>query len=396
MQELNFGVTSKTHKIWAFELDFTNSCNLECQYCYKKDKSNSHIPKKVAFDALVWMLKVSRPIKNILIALMGGEPLMNFAILKDWLPFAMRRSQQEGIRLGVSMTTNCTLVTDEVVDLFKRWNARFHTSIDGDINTQNINRPTKSGGPSFHLAEAGAKKILTHFPNTTARSTIFPQSVTYIVDSYLYLKSLGYTDIAMLPSNYIDWSEENIEQYKKGLYGIADEWMNDFRSGKIVTFKIFEDFLLSRCTKSNKALTKCGGGQEMVSIDINGNIWPCSRMTKFKSSYYCFGNIYEKFVQKNQDEYISTLERLTQHKSNKCDSCMAKDFCQNTCYAEHLECIGVLYGQSPNQCGLTIANIRVGEYIYQTLSNEKNPLFFKTFCTNGGTKFNNNHRFERR
>jgi len=75
-------------------------------------------------------------------------------------------------------------------------------------------------------------------------------------------------------------------------------------------------------------------------------------MTKFEASQYCHGNIYGEFNQQNQDEYLAILKQLTGNHSEKCDTCIAKNMCQNTCYAENLEYIGVLYGRPQCQCSL--------------------------------------------
>jgi sulfatase maturation enzyme AslB (radical SAM superfamily) len=118
-KRLNLSALSDSSSFYAFEIDFSNSCNLNCVYCYKKDKSDEHLSKKVAFDALVWGLRAAIPHKRIAIALIGGEPLLNFPLIKEWVPFAVRRTQQEGMSISISVTTNCTLISDEVVDFFK-------------------------------------------------------------------------------------------------------------------------------------------------------------------------------------------------------------------------------------------------------------------------------------
>jgi uncharacterized protein len=86
---------------------------------------------QVAFDALVWLLYASGPIENVNVNFMGGEPLIRFKLIQRIVPFAKRRAWQMGKTIHFGMTTNGTLVTDKVVEFWKKWGMGFHTSIDG-------------------------------------------------------------------------------------------------------------------------------------------------------------------------------------------------------------------------------------------------------------------------
>jgi sulfatase maturation enzyme AslB (radical SAM superfamily) len=177
--------------------------------------------------------------------MMGGEPLTNFQFIKKWIPFVKRRSQQQGVVVSISMTTNCTLVTDEVIAFWKKWDLHFHTSIDGPPDVQNINRPTLNGGVSSPLVEAGVSKILAEFPLTTARCTVIPETVGMTSESYLYFRELGYINIAMVPSDFDKWQQKDIEEYEKQFMLIAQYWLDDIRKkGTWVSLKNIDDWLI--------------------------------------------------------------------------------------------------------------------------------------------------------
>jgi uncharacterized protein len=376
---LNLSAFSESTSFSTIEIDFTTDCNLNCIYCYKHDKNNIHISREIAFDAVIWALKTSSPSKQISIALMGGEPLLNFSLIKEWVPFAIRRAHQECVHLSITLTTNCTLVSDEIIEFWKTWGLHFHTSIDGTPEVQNINRPTISGTCSAKLVEAGAIKILKNFPQTTARCTVTPLSVHALYDSYLYFRSLGYLTIAMVPSGYTDWDNKSIKIYKEQLFKIADIWMDEIRAGINVDLKSIYDYLTTRGSKSRTS--PCGAGNELVSIDVYGNIWGCTRLTKFEMERYCFGNIYSSFNQENQNHFQNSQRELI-NAQDECYDCIANGLCQNTCPAEHLECIGALYGRHNNRCEICRVQASVGEYIYQTLLAEKNQYFATKYCSN--------------
>lgn len=112
--------------IHSLELDLTWDCNLKCVYCYKGERRQTSISPKTAIDAIIWLFFASSHTKNISLFFMGGEPLLQFELIKSIVPFARRRAREQGKQLKISTTTNCTLVTHEVLDFFSsfdyQWN----------------------------------------------------------------------------------------------------------------------------------------------------------------------------------------------------------------------------------------------------------------------------------
>jgi uncharacterized protein len=139
--------------ISVIDLDLTLDCNLRCTYCFK-EKCREDMDEDVAFDAIVWLLYASGPVGSLFVNLMGGEPMLRFPLIKRLVPFAKRRARQLGKSIQFGITTNCTLVTDEVVDFWRKWGMGFHTSIDGPPDVQDQNRPMADGRGSSRLASS--------------------------------------------------------------------------------------------------------------------------------------------------------------------------------------------------------------------------------------------------
>jgi uncharacterized protein len=100
--------------ITSLDLDLTVDCNMRCVYCFK-EKRQETMPKRIAFDAVVWLLYASGAARELFVNFMGGEPLLQFDLIKELVPFGKRRAWQHGKSIQFGMTTNCTLVTDETV-----------------------------------------------------------------------------------------------------------------------------------------------------------------------------------------------------------------------------------------------------------------------------------------
>ncbi len=183
--------------ITTIDMDLTVECNLRCTYCFK-EKWTEHMEDQVAFDTVTWLIHSSGS-ADPHISFMGGEPLLRFKLIKKLVPFAKRRARQHGKNISISMTTNGTLVTDEVVEFWREWGLGFHTSIDGPPDIQDRNRPMVSGKGSSRLLEKAVPKILDYAPKTTARCTVTPESAGAVARSYQYFRGLGYHDIAARP-----------------------------------------------------------------------------------------------------------------------------------------------------------------------------------------------------
>ena len=144
-RRLNLGATPDSGTfVSSIDMDLTVACNLRCTYCFK-EKWNEHMEDQVAFDTIVWLLYASGPNKEVHVNFMGGEPLVRFKLIKRIVPFGKRRAWQMGKSIHFGMTTNGTLVTDAVVEFWKKWGLGFHTSIDGTPEIQDRNRPMVSG-----------------------------------------------------------------------------------------------------------------------------------------------------------------------------------------------------------------------------------------------------------
>ena len=363
--------------VYHIDIDLTLDCNLRCIYCFKSEKVREHIQERVAYDAVVWFLYATSTQNRLSIALMGGEPLTNFSLIKKWIPFVKRRTQQHGKEVRISMTTNCTLVTNEVIEFWKKWELFFHTSIDGIPEVQNVNRPTVLGGPSAHLVENGVKKILKDFPETTARCTVVPETVAHVAEGYSYFRNLGYTDIAMIPADFDRWNAKSIEIYEEQFMLISKLWVEDIQKGQSwIALKNIDDYLGRQKFQQKLPSVPCGAGTAMLSIDIHGNIWPCSRMTKHKNDW-CLGSIYGHFNDGLRKHFING--RPEERDSEECVNCVANGMCGGGCQAENLDCIGDIYGMHPNRCEMSRIWARAGKYAHDVLYDTKNPLLLKKY-----------------
>jgi uncharacterized protein len=365
--------------ITSIDLDLTVECNLRCTYCFK-EKWTEHMEEQVAFDSMVWFLHASGAEKDLNVAFMGGEPLLRFKLIKKLVPFAKRRAAQHGKKIHFGMTTNGTLVTDEVVNFWRDWDLGFHTSIDGTPEIQDRNRPTTGGKGSSRLVEQSSRRILAYRPHTTARSTVVPESAGAMTASYRYFRSLGYTDIAFVPGALRAWDGASLQVYAEQYQQLAELVMDDLRAGHPVRLKGLDDYADSRAVQERPKHT-CGAGRGMALVDIHGDIWPCHRWNKESEAEWQIGSIYQQFNEAvraplDTPSFTALLE-------NDCHICPARLSCTGGCPAENLEDTGSVHRRHPNACAVTRIWHRVGEHVYNTMTAEEGPTFQEVYCSGG-------------
>ena len=216
--------------------------------------------EQTAFDAVVWLLYASGPAQGVNVYLMGGEPMLRFSLIKRLVPFSKRCAWQMGKSIQFGVTTNCTLVTDEVVAFCKKWGMGFHTSIDGTPETQDDNRPTAGGQGSSQLVERSVPKILRYRPYATARSTVMPETAGSLVESYRYFRALGYISIAFVPAGPASWSQDAIATFENQYSRLGDIIIDEFRSNRLVILNGI-DVMVRGIVQNQRPQHACGAGR---------------------------------------------------------------------------------------------------------------------------------------
>ena len=146
--------------ISKIDLDMTNNCVLACDYCFRGEKNPRKLTWEVGSRAIDWLIEKSQNEKKLSVSLFGGEPLMEFKLIKELVPYAKKKAVECGKRIYFTAVTNSVLVTDEIIEFFRKYNMTFHTSIDGGPETQDAHRHTWRNRNNDH--KLGASHLVRH------------------------------------------------------------------------------------------------------------------------------------------------------------------------------------------------------------------------------------------
>ncbi|WP_124067745.1 radical SAM protein [Clostridium sp. E02] len=293
----------------------TEECNLRCRYCYVK-KQPIVMNKIVAKDCLAFVDKIAGAEGNeqsaILISFHGGEPLLNFEIIRD---MTKELNQKYSQRIMFRITTNGTVYDEKIFSFLIYYKFQLSISIDGTKDSNDLNRIDVKGNSSYQKVI----KTLDYFNRVQyeirVRMTVNPRNVNLFADGFKFLFLKGHKAVAFAIDMFDEtWNKAYFEIYEQQLGHIIDflEAMSPNLS-RYYLDNIKSTYLIPRLP--------CKGGQISFHIDGNGVIFPC--MHAVQDHDLNIGNIRDGIDQKR---YIK-LKEINALENPGCRSCKAKDIC---------------------------------------------------------------------
>lgn len=360
-------------KISAIILMVVQECNLRCVYCYGNggEYTNKGImSEKTAFDSVDFLINNSDD-EELFITFFGGEPLLNFKLIKEVVEYCKKREIDAGRKFRYSITTNGTLINKEIEKFLKDNKFIMQISIDGEKEKHNANRYDINGIGSY---ETVIKKTenLRKDSLISARATVSSNNMGY-VEIFEHLVSLGFRVVPIaIAKNMLKDSDYN-ELYKE-----YEKYISHFEKliqmGNIEKAKKMIDLYsaIEKIEYGSERYLGCGVARNMYAVDIDGRLYPCHRFVANKE--YSLGDI-KNGVSTKKSEFIKNLH-IGNHE--QCKDCWAQNLCLGGCPNENLLETGSINKASQKNCILTKLMYEKLIEVYVRLTEEqKNKLFSK-------------------
>lgn len=326
--------------IKAMCLNIAHDCNLKCKYCFAdegeyKGKRQLMSPE-VGKKALDFVIKSSGPRRNIEVDLFGGEPLLAFNTVKEIVEYAKELEKAHNKVIRFTMTTNATLLNDEIMEYIDKNMGNIVLSIDGRKNVNDDVRVRADGSGCYESILPKIKRMVDMRDKSKqyyVRGT-FTRKNTDFYEDVKHMADLGFNEISIEPvvleeNNPLSLREEDLpvifENYDK-LYKDMLQRHKDGNPFKFYHFNI--DLQGGPCVY--KRISGCGAGHEYVAVTPEGDLYPCHQFVgneKFK-----LGTIFDGYI----DEELSS-EFKNGHIYNKptCIDCWARFYCSGGCQANN-------------------------------------------------------------
>ncbi|MDI3533893.1 MAG: uncharacterized protein PWQ82_258 [Thermosediminibacterales bacterium] len=354
----------------ALCLNIAHDCNLRCKYCFASDGNykgeKGLMPPEVGKKAVDFLIQKSGDIKKLEIDFFGGEPLLNFETVKEVVAYARNIESKYEKEFHFTITTNATLLDDEIINYLHENMDNIVLSLDGRREVHDRMRVRADGSGTYDTIISNIKKVVAlrekdkkdYFVRGTftKHNLDFSQDVIHMADNgfeqisiepvvgkdikeYMFTES----DLPVIYNEYEKLAKEYLERRKTG--------RNPFR---FYHFNI--DLYNGPCIY--KRLVACGSGREYLAVTPNGDIYPCHQFVG--NSEFVIGNVYDK---KLNDFIINQFRETDVYSKQDCSSCWARFFCSGGCNANNFNFNGDIKKPYELNCKLQKKRIECAIYI---------------------------------
>ena len=321
----------------ALCLHIAHDCNLACKYCFAEEGEYHGRRALMSFEvgkkALDFLVANSGSRVNLEVDFFGGEPLMNWQVVKDLVAYGRSLEEPNNKKFRFTLTTNGVLLDDEVLEFANREMANVVLSIDGRKEIHDMMRPNRGGFGSYDLIVPKFQKVAESRDqmNYYVRGTFTHNNLDFAED-VKHLADLGFKQISVEP--VVAKPEESYAIREEDLPGLLEEYdrlavelLKRRNEGKGVNFFHFMiDLEGGPCVA--KRLSGCGSGTEYLAVTPWGDFYPCHQFVG-----------QEEFLMGNVDEGITRTDIRDEFKTcnvyakEKCKNCFAKFYCSGGCAA---------------------------------------------------------------
>lgn len=340
------------------ELVLTEDCPFRCDYCFVEGKNrHGRMSVSTAKAAIDFLFSNCGKLSKLEILLMGGEPLMEFDLIRRILPYANKKASAAGKSITWSITTNGVLVDEEKMEFFQANGVPLLLSIDGDRKSQDAHRRLADGGPTFDKVYPKIALMLRYQPWLGARMTANADRAHTLLSDVQFLHGSGINQFIIGANQDAAWTHWDLAAYAAQWEAVARYYMEQRAVGSFMRMTSFERSL-SQIKKNLAYVWGCDAGRGKFAVTANGKIFGCTKYAKQNdgAGRYCFGDLKhgimaEQFRKELQDNRTSIRGR--------CMSCDIKEYCSGCCSADNLKKTGSIFLPTEIDCWFARNNINM-------------------------------------
>ena len=340
----------------ALCLHIAHTCNLNCAYCFasqgKYHGERAVMSFEVGKRALDFLIENSGSRRNLEVDFFGGEPLMNFEVVKQLVAYARSIEKEHNKNFRFTLTTNGLLVDDDVIEWANRECANVVLSLDGRKEIHDAYRVDYAGNGSWDRIVPKFQKFVEARggKNYYMRGTFTHANPDFLTDIQQML-DLGFTELSMepvvcAPGDEAELTQEDLpivlDQYEK----LAELMLQRDKEGRPFTFYHYMiDLTGGPCIY--KRISGCGSGTEYMAVTPWGDLYPCHQFVgeeKFK-----LGNIWDGVT---NTETQCEFANCNVYARPECADCWAKLYCSGGCAANAYHSTGSVTGVYKYGCEL--------------------------------------------
>ena len=353
---VTFNMKNREPVIKALCLHVSHACNLNCEYCFAAQGKYHGQSSLMSFDvgrrALDFLIENSGSRRNLEVDFFGGEPLLNFDVVKQLVAYARSVEKEKNKNFRFTLTTNGMLIDDDVIEFCNRECHNVVLSLDGRKEIHDAKRPTPSGGGSYDIILPKFKKLVEarNGKGYYMRGT-FTHANTDFTNDIFHMADLGFTELSMepvvcKPTDPYALTDDDLPVLLEQYEILAKEMIRRRRAGNGFTFYHYMiDLKAGPCIY--KRISGCGSGTEYLAVTPTGDLYPCHQFVGDKK--YLMGNVWDGVLNK---EIRGEFANCNAYSREECKDCWARLYCSGGCAANAYHATGSVEGVYEYGCKL--------------------------------------------
>ena len=374
-ENLAFDYKNNSKVIKALCLHVAHTCNLNCSYCFasqgKYQGDRALMTFEVGKQAFDFLIANSGTRKNLEVDFFGGEPMMNFDVVKQLVAYARSIEKEHNKNFRFTFTTNGVLLDEEVMDFLNKEMVNVVLSLDGRKEVNDHFRKNYAGEGSYDIIVPKFQRLVEKRGGKGyyVRGTFTHNNVDFTNDLF-HMADLGFTELSMEPvvcppEDPYALTEEDLPKLFEQYEILAKEMIKRKKEGRGFTFYHYMlDLKNGPCIY--KRITGCGSGTEYMAVTPWGELFPCHQFVG--NPDYSLGNIWDGVTRPEvQDEFRS----CNAYARPDCKDCWAKLYCSGGCAANAYNATGSINGIYKYGCELFKKRIECAVMIQVAESEEE-------------------------
>lgn len=352
-------------------LHVSHDCNLRCGYCYadfgRYGGDYGVMTEAMAEEHAARFFDQLGDSRSVHVTFFGGEPLMNMPVVYAAHRYTKARAEREGRRISYGLTTNGTLLTDDIVAYFVKERFTITVSIDGPPDVNDRLRTLQGGGGSYDRI---MERVRSTGLDAIARVTLTRRS-TDVARIVRHLVSSGFREVGMSPvasgDARFDLDRADLEKVLAGLRDLADDFVAWAKEGRVFPFSNIKG-VVEQVAAGDPRAVPCGAGTRLVAADNKGDLYACHRLVG--EAQFKLGDVHTGVDPEARAKMLSDMHPRGRE---PCGECWARYLCGGGCH--HIAWLHTAKGAAPwtiggEFCDFLRSWYRVGLHTYARMLEE--------------------------
>ena len=366
-------------------LFITQKCNFRCVYCFGGDGSYGSeevMDRKTAQRAVDWLVEQVGGAAKLNISFFGGEPLLNWDMLKHVVGYAGKRASAAGKTVQFGLSTNASLLDDGKINFLVEHRVGVAVGFDGLKELQDTQRPFRNGKGSYDATIPRIRRLLEAIPEASGRAMLTGQADPAMVEKSLY--NAGFSRVAVdVSSPSLFHSRKPSEELKQRFSRLlelgksrTDQLLGSIKKRDTETVRkiwgadhVFAGKFLDAFVYNRKRYYPCPAGRTQVAVSCSGDVFPCFAFVGTKD--YRIGSVFEGEL--DRDLYLASPLGSVE----MCSACFAKYLCGGGCRYDHVAVSGSLFEPNGLRCDFIRGSVEALASLCSQLSPEDKGYLVK-------------------